>query len=308
MAGLRSLRRAGVRFGKPLLTLVTLLVAAWFIRREVAELRPSQVAAAIRATPARAIVASAAFSALSYACLATAEWCIFRYIGRPQDLRTVVPRSLAAHALSSNLGFGLVTGVAVRYRLYGPAGIADKDVIRLSLRVTAAIFASGFVTLGLTFLFQALFSRVHALPSTLIIPVGLVLLCPAALWFLKLRRTGARRRDRADWRIRWLALVVSIGDWLSSGAALFVLSGHAAAGLPAFLTVFLTGSLAGSLAGIPAALGVLDAAVLGSSVLSRGVHETAAALLLYRVIYFLGPLVLAGAGLALSAMVRRLRP
>jgi phosphatidylglycerol lysyltransferase len=72
-----------------------------------------------------------------------------------------------------------------------------------------------------------------------------------------------------------------------------VLSAHGAAGFATFLAVFVSGSLAGSLVGLPAALGVLDAAVLGSSVLSKGVHETAAALVLYRVIYFLVPLGLA---------------
>ena len=40
---------------------------------------------------------------------------------------------------------------------------------------------------------------------------------------------------------------------------------------------------------------MLDAAVLGSAVLPGGMHETAAALVLYRVIYFLLPLVLTGA-------------
>jgi phosphatidylglycerol lysyltransferase len=295
-----SLRDKALRYGKPALAVLTLAGAAWFVHREVHELKPRMVLAAVRATTLHALVLSALLTVLSYGCLSVAEWALLRYIGRPLPARTVIPRSLAGHALASNLGFGLLTGAAVRFRLYKHTGLSDAEITGLSVRISTAIFASGFVTLGLALLFEAfVWPRHHVVPFAI---AGVPLLAPAAFWFFDIGR--ARKANPDDWA-RWLALLVSIGDWIASGAALFVLTGHGAEAFPAFFAVFLVGSLAGSLAGIPAAVGVLDAAVLGSSALSHGVHESAAALLIYRLIYFLAPLGIAALGLVVTALVRR---
>jgi uncharacterized membrane protein YbhN (UPF0104 family) len=84
------------------------------------------------------------------------------------------------------------------------------------------------------------------------------------------------------------ALAASAGDWIFSGAALFIVSGRGLADLPTFLAVFCLGSLIGSLAGIPTGLGVLDAAMLTLQGGGR-LHETAAGLIVYRAVYYAGP-------------------
>ena len=73
---------------------------------------------------------------------------------------------------------------------------------------------------------------------------------------------------------------------------------HPAADLAPFLAGFCLGSLIGSLAGIPGGVGVLEATVLRYG--GGAAHETAAALILYRAIYFLGPLAITAAGLVVE--------
>jgi uncharacterized membrane protein YbhN (UPF0104 family) len=75
------------------------------------------------------------------------------------------------------------------------------------------------------------------------------------------------------------------------------------------MSVFCLGSLIGSVSGVPGGLGILEAVMLGLQTRRHHVHETAAALILYRAIYFLGPLVVTGlvwSALQASKLARRL--
>jgi hypothetical protein len=78
--------------------------------------------------------------------------------------------------------------------------------------------------------------------------------------------------------------------------ALFSVSGRDLADFPAFLAMFCLGSLIGSLSGVPIGLGVLEATML-SLRFDAQVHETAAALIVYRAVYFAGPALLAAIAL-----------
>ena len=68
------------------------------------------------------------------------------------------------------------------------------------------------------------------------------------------------------------------------------------------LSAFSLGALAGSVLGVPADLGVLDATVLGSGAMGAA-QQTAAALVLFRLIYQLVPLILATGALTLRPVV-----
>ncbi len=132
----------------------------------------------------------------------------------------------------------------------------------------------------------------------------LVGLLPA--WFLLLKRWPGHDGRALRGGGRALCLAAGIGNWLFQGAALFVLTARSVADLPSVLSAFSLGALIGSVLGVPADLGVLDATVLGSRSLGAA-HQTAAALVLFRLIYQLLPLVLATAALMLRPMARAVR-
>lgn len=122
---------------------------------------------------------------------------------------------------------------------------------------------------------------------------------PAALWFLAFRRSrpawlGGGTAAPPSGKTRAMALGVGLGDWLTSGAALFVLVPHPTlSGLAVFLVVFVLGSLISAASGVPGGIGVFEAIVISLTPLVAQTHETAAALLVYRLIYSLGPAALA---------------
>ena len=214
--------------------------------------------------------------------------------------------AFAANALSSLVGFGPASSTALRIKLYGSTLATPAEIAQLVVLYTAATYLAGIVSLGL-----CVAAAVTPIAAAVRLPpsaMGLVatgLMAPAALWFVLFRRSR-RGRPAPDLIARSTALGAGVGDWIFSGAALFVLTSAAPAAFPAFLAVFCLGSLLGGLAGVPGGVGVLEATVLGLHVGSLP-HASVAALILYRAVYLLGPAVVAVVGLSGRRLVGALR-
>lgn len=291
----RLQRIAAIRAVRLALALGAVAVALWLVRDQLQQISLTGLAAALRATPPLALALSALFTALSFACLAIVEWQALKIVGRPLPPGRVAVASFASNAVSIVLGFGVVSGSAIRLRTYAFAQLKPAEIARLVVLLQAATFASGIVALGLSLLRWLPHALAGSSDAWLILGRDLALLAPISLWFV-LFRTPTPRPGRTTLD-RLIALAAGLGDQVFSGAALFVLSWFVLSprdlgAFDAFMTVFCLGSLIGSISGVPGGLGVLDAVMLGGFSTGRShVHETAAALILYRVIYFLGPLV-----------------
>lgn len=288
------------------LAAVALGLAGWLIWRQVRGVDAASLLAALEAAPASGLAASVACTALSFAGLSLAEWEALKVIGRPQPPVRTALAAFQSNALSVVLGFGVISGAAVRLRTYGFAGLKAAEIARLVLLLQVSTFIAGIVAEGL-FVLGAAGSAPGPGRGPLGVAAGLVLLAPAALWFI-LFRSGEAAFGTAD---RVAALGGALGDWLFSGAALFVLSPQALtlyglAGFAPFMAAFCLGSLIGAAVGVPGGLGVLEAVMLSLGARAQ-LHETAAALILYRVIYFLGPLAVAGVLAAGQRLVRLVR-
>jgi phosphatidylglycerol lysyltransferase len=274
----------------------------------------AQIMTALAGIPAWALAAALALTAFSYACLSTTEVVLVRAMGfRVPRWRSALT-SAASFAASNSLGFSLASQGAVRLRGYGPAGLSHGQIARLTLVVSLAVTLSGIVTAGLT-LAAAPLVFAHALgrPVIFVGALALLLTAPAVLWFLTFRRTGpawlgGRSAAPPNSKTRVAGLGVGLGDWLASGAALFVLVPHPTfTGLALFLVVFVLGSLVSAASGVPGGIGVFEAIVISLTPLVAQTHETAAALLVYRLIYSLGPATLAVVVFVALRSVARLR-
>lgn len=284
-----------------------LAAAAWLVRAELKDIQLAAVLAAIGSTPIWAMLVSALFSLTSYACLAVVEWQALRLIGRRLKPWKTAAASFASNALSIVMGFGLLSGTAVRLRIYAFAKLRPSQIAKLVAILSAATLLSGVVTLGLSGLLAVpQVSAALTLPEPVTAVGALLLVAPSVLWFTALRRRAGRRAPSPGRHGRTMALAANVGDWVFSGAALFILASHDLGALPAFMTVFCLGSLIGSLVGVPGGIGVLDATVLALHRRAQ-VHETAAALVLYRLIYFLGPLMATIAVLSIRALIKLVR-
>jgi len=287
---------------KVVFAMALLVAAAAILREQLRGTTAGSLLADFRSVPPLAIGAAAAATVASYVCLAASEAWALATIGRPLAPRRVLLVTFVAYAFSNGLGFGVATGGAARLRLYRPWGLKTREIGTVTLLSGAAVSAAGFVTAGLALML------VPGAP-----PVTLLLLAPVLLWAAPLRAVGRlvhrRRLVAVPVQARAVALAGGVLDWVFSGLALFLLlPGAAAADFAPFLAIFILGSLVSGLTGVPGGLGVLDAIVLTLSKHFAAPHETAAALLLYRLIYALGPLALVALGFAIQALRAVRRP
>ncbi len=293
-----------------LVSLVALVGAVWLIRHMLKDFSWPLFVAAVRATPAWALEASIVLTPASYVCLAVTEWFALQSLGHRLNWHRAGRVAFASYAVSNSLGFSLATGTATRLRLYARWDLSPAAITAVALLAGAAVCLSGVVTAGLGLMLRpSPFAEVFHWPRGVVEVIGLALLAPGTLWFIILRR-GAKDAPPVAHSAsgRALALVAGVADWILSGAALYVLLPHPSlAAFPQFLAVFVLGSLVSAATGVPGGVGVFEAVVLGLSTLLARANETATALILYRVIYSLGPLVAMTAALSLLGLVRKAR-
>jgi phosphatidylglycerol lysyltransferase len=294
------------------LSLLFLAAAGWLLWRALSGVTPAAVLRALAATPPLAVVASLALTAGSYLCLSVTEWLSLSALRHRLSFRSAARVAVPAYALTNSAGFSPVTGTALRLQLYRRDGLDARQAAAVAMLAGAAVTLSGVVTLGLALaIAPAPLDAVIGGPDWAPRAAAGVLLVPAILWFVAFRPgaprwLGGARPAALPPARRALGLAAGVGDWLFSGLALFMLIGSGQAGmLPGFMAAFVAGCLLSAASGVPGGLGVFEAVVLSLTAVLAHVHETAAALLIYRVIYSLLPLTLLGAASLVGRLARR---
>lgn len=252
----------------------------------------------------RSYKASTLLIALLVAACSYLTYCGFDILARfytrhRLSIAQVIPVTFVCYAFNLNLS-SWVGGIALRYRLYSRLGLDVPTITRvLSLSLitnwlgymllAGIVFAMGFLELPPEW----------AIGSTTLrlIGVALLMLCTAYL-------VACRFSKRRSWTIRGQEIVLptlsqaliqaSLGalNWSLMALVIYTLLPDKAF-YPAILGVLLISSIAGVIAHIPAGLGVLETVFMTLLAHQFSKGTLLAALIGYRAIYFLLPLMLA---------------
>jgi phosphatidylglycerol lysyltransferase len=255
---------------------------------------------------------------LSYLGLVGRDAAGLRAIGARVPAPLLWVGGVAGSALGNAVGFGVLTGGAVRYRVYGVAGISAGQVARLSV-LTGATFALGLVVLsglGLVCAAPSIGRMLHIPAAPLFGAGAAVLVCGAVLlaWSgsgrppLRIGRFSIEIPGRGVLLVQLAFVGVDVAG---AALALYALLPGVPVDFLSFLAVYTIALLLGVIGHTPGGLGVFEAAIVFA--LGGTVPPTAAvaALLAYRTIYFILPLLLSGALLAafeVRAVALRLAP
>ncbi|WP_157268055.1 lysylphosphatidylglycerol synthase domain-containing protein [Azohydromonas aeria] len=264
--------------------------------------------AALKRYPLQLLLAAWALATLSHAV-----YGCFDLIGRGH-VRHRVARwrswaiAVASYAFNLNLG-SLVGGVALRARLYAKAGLDETTVAQ----VVGISLATNWLGYGL--LAGALFAAGEiALPAQAGLPpwtlraVGVLMLGLAASYVLACAKWRGREWHLRGRCLRWPSpgraiaqLLFSAVNWALMGAVMYLLLGER---LPyaQTLAVLMAASIVGVVTPIPAGLGVLEAVYLGLLSGRLGQGTVLGAVLAYRALYYLLPLL---GGIALYLLLER---
>ncbi|NDL61541.1 lysylphosphatidylglycerol synthase domain-containing protein [Acerihabitans arboris] len=222
------------------------------------------------------------------------------YCGHKLAKKQVLLVSFICYAFTLTLS-AWVGGIGMRYRLYSRLGLSNSAITRIFSLSLATNWLGYILLSGIVCAFG-----VRHLPAKWgigemalrLTGVGLLLTIAAYFWlcaFAKRRRWTLRGQKLVlpSLRMAGAQLVASCANWLAMGAIIYILLNDKV-DFPLVLGVLLVSSIAGVIVHIPAGIGVLEGvfvAMLGSEHLSHG--TIIAALLAYRAIYFIAPLLLA---------------
>jgi phosphatidylglycerol lysyltransferase len=290
------------------LTVAAVLVVAAIgfeaLRLVLREVHLSDVRTALHAVPATRIAAALGLTAVSYVLLTGLDWVALRSVGRPLPWRIAAAGSFTSYTLSHNLGLSLITGGSARLRLYGAAGLAFGEIAQVAAICALAFWAgvAGAGGIGLT-LSDGIVLGPVTLGATGTRVLGAALI--GALAVLPVVRASGR--DTLGWGRLRIALpslrqmaglgALSLADLSAASAALFVLTPHGTiAAFPAFVVAYAVAVVVALLLHVPGGLGVFETVVLATVPGDR--PALFAGLLLYRLIYYLLPLLVAAIGIA----------
>lgn len=298
---------------------VTLLFVALIIGLLAAKARDMDwqaVGDALRNYELTTLMGAAALALSAHAAAASYDIIAKRYVGHALPARRVFAINFIAYAFSLNFG-GVVGGWGMRMRLYHRFGLTVRQIAHI-IGLAFLTNWSGFVLLSALVLCMPL-----SLPATLPIEEPFWRLSAAVLLFavvggyLALCAIGHQRGWRLHvrqfslqlprLRIALLQITLSSASWLLMAATLDRL-------LPAqvpfeqVLLVLLLGSVVGAMSHVPGSVGVLEASVLWLFAEQADQLNVLAAMLAYRALFYLLPLLLAALGFAgMECLARRHR-
>lgn len=280
---------------------------AWALYHLLKPVNFQDVINQIRGTPWHIIALALLCMMGGYTALVGYDWSALRYLGKKLPLPVVFTGGFLGYALGNTIGAGPVTGGAVRYRIYSALGLSAYDIAAIAVFGSLA-FGFGATLIG----FGALAYHPHALDTLTSLnattirwgSLAIVAACLAALAFLAVSKSEITLRGLT---LRSPSIGIMLGqilftavDILLAGITLYLLLPPSDLGFATFLAVFAAAIFAGVLSHVPGGVGVFETVIIAALPASVPVDQAAAGLLLYRLIYYLVPFVIALIILALS--------
>ena len=236
------------------------------------------------------------------------EWSASRYAGVHLSSPTLAMGGFCAFAIGNAIGLSLLSGGSVRYRLYARHGIGGAEVARMTLFASLSLGCAlpplaALATLSnLPAAATALRTPAPVLGAIAIAVLGLSLALAYGLYrrrlpeqpladnlLVRIRRRTLRLPGA---RLTLLQLLITALDVAAAATVLYLLLPEAPP-FGAFLLVYLLALAAGVLSHVPGGVGVFEAILLAAFADQLGAAPLAAALLLYRLIYVVLPLLVA---------------
>lgn len=286
-------------WGKRLLTLLFVILIPVLLFTLARNLDWAEVRQSLLAYKPGTLAIGLLLALASYLVFASYDLLARAYTGHQLPVRQVLPVAFVCYAF--NLNFTTwVGGVALRYRLYSRLGLDTPTITRILtlglltnwmgyLLLAGCVFALGFVKLPDSWAVGATGLR---LIGVLMVAVALGYLLACA--FAKRRTWHLRGHELTLPSIRLALCQVALGasNWALMAALIYWLLPNDLF-YPSVLGVLLISCVAGVVAHIPAGLGVLETVFLALLHGQLGQGSLVAALLGYRTLYYLIPLVLA---------------
>jgi uncharacterized membrane protein YbhN (UPF0104 family) len=252
--------------------------------------------------PWRIIIASL-LTVLNFVILVGYDWFAVRYVGEKKlPLRKIALASFITYAFSLNFGASLF-GTSIRYRLYSVWGVPLVKIVELLVILGLTFWFGVFTLAGVIFTVAPFKVPATLVEELKIIPfhhtfwVGILLLMVSGSYVLL---SALCREPIRLWRwkipvpplkLTLCQIVIACGDLIVAAAVLYTLLPPVEGGYVRVLGVWMLAYVGVVISHVPGGYGFQEWVVLA---FCPG-HRVAAALIVFRVIYYWVPLAIASA-------------
>ncbi|MBS4688503.1 bifunctional lysylphosphatidylglycerol flippase/synthetase MprF [Aeromonas sobria] len=254
---------------------------------------------AIWSQPLPLLAAALLLTLFSYACLCCYDLLALHALGKQLPWQQVGITSFIAYTFSNTLGFALLTGTSVRYRIYSSLGLATGEVARVVLFCSITFFLGLLAWGGGALLTNDVSQLLPEWPlwaDTLLKLAGamaLLLVVTYLCWPQPRLSWREHTLTLPEFKVRLLQLLVALIDWMAAAAVLFVLLPAQSVPYPVLLSAFVLASFLGVVAHVPGGIGVFEASMSLLLANYLPADKLLASLLLYRGIYYVLPFLCA---------------
>jgi uncharacterized membrane protein YbhN (UPF0104 family) len=261
-----------------------------------------EVWAYLDSLPLWKVVDALALTAAGYAVLTLYDVAALKYLKVKVPYPTVALASFCGYAISNNVGWAVISGGSVRFRVYSAAGLSPSTIAKVVV-ISTTTFTLGVIFTGSI----GMLLGPHPVASLLSLPDWVVqAVAGAALAVLAVVCviSAVTRRPVQFWRWRFelpsggivlSQIIIASVEILISGAALWLLlPDQHGASFWEFLGIYCAALVVAMISHVPGGLGVFETILLLGLSAQGSAGSVLGALLAYRFLYYVVPLMVAG--------------
>jgi uncharacterized membrane protein YbhN (UPF0104 family) len=283
------------------LSLTIFIIAVVVLYHILRNIEPDELLDAIEATNWQTLIFAGAFVAAGYLTLTFYDLFALRTIGRSDvPYRIAALGGFTSYAIGHNVGASVFSGGAVRYRIYSSWGLSVVEVTKICFIAGLTFWLGNATVLGLGILQAPQAARaLDQMPlwsNRVLALVILALLGGYVAWvWVKPRVIG-----RDGWQVTLpggpstlVQIAIGIVDLCCCAAAMYMLvPDEPNLGFVTVAVIFVAATLLGFASHAPGGLGVFDATMM-VALWQFDKEDLLAGLLLFRLLYYIIPFVLA---------------
>lgn len=278
-------------------------VAVYMIYRQLHQYKLIEIWDAFVSIPVENIIYSVISCIVGYLALAYYDCLALKYIGKKLETWKWMMAGFIGFAVSNNAGHAIVSGGAIRYRLYTRWRFQASDIVKMVTfsGFTYLLGCLSLIIVGYAIVPNSIFEGSSASKLTTEIVAlasgfALVLYYWAAAYYKKpLIINKDVEFYTPSFKMAVAQTALGIADTVLAGLVLyFALIAFIDVEFQIFLGVFLIAQVLGVYSQVPGGLGVFEGLFLYILPGDHAITDILGALIAYRVIYYLFPLVVAG--------------
>ena len=289
----------------PAFGITLLCFAAWVLFDKFKELSIDELIAGFQNVHFSQVVLCIVLTVAYYVILSGYDALAFRVIGHPLPYRRIALGSFIGYAFSHNIGFSVLSSGSIRYRIYSSFGLTTAEIGKIVF-FTSLTVGVGYATVsGVMFAFFPIPMRHTLLHFESMRPIGIILL--SFLFCYTLISTSITDGKRIwkfripQLKLRMLIRQILLGscEWILGAMVVYSVMPFSTPLSSLFvLEVFLLAQVAGIVSQVPGGIGVFESVLLLLLPAKFPTSHMLAALIVYRAIFYVLPLIVATIALA----------